>query len=241
MERTMRIYAHPMQPLLEEEAIAFGGTSEEDLLNLLMVHMSADGPHQRLLALVIANPRDPFGDNDIFGLMPYWHHRSAEKLLFILPGYKVTETFASGRRPEFDEQQFARFLDWLEGNTTIEYRSQAIVLLVVATRHRNNGRWSLDWTSVFQMNVEELLNQGLIPNVKTVFEALILLAKRHRAADDVMVELKDALKGFSVEANLGTALASIFRLDKTADAAVKIARANMHFRISDVSKRQEYT
>jgi hypothetical protein len=217
------------------------GRTPRTILDVLAKRVPQVGPDKKLVAIVLANPRDKFGKNEIFDLIEYWHHRSAEHLLFILPGYKVSAAKAKRglKKKTFAPKEFVLFLNWLSKETKIKYRSMALLLLVVGERD-SDSKWSLDWSHVFEIHLEELTKSKLIESVKTVFEDLIEFAELNaKAPDDAIVMLQDLLNGKVVEPSLYKGLASFvtFWIPKDAQASVKtIAQAKKHFRIVDMRK-----
>jgi hypothetical protein len=232
----------PMPPLEDYLDHAGGGGGGIALLDILAMRATGSGPDKRLVAVVLANPEDAFGKEEIFGLADYWHYRSAEQLLFILPGYKILKPLYDPKEPKpvFDPQEFTAFLDWLSKETDIEYRSMALVLLVVGHFDRGRNQWSLDWTHVFEIELERLAKSGLIESVKALFEDLIAFARKNaKAPDDAMVALQDALQADVIEPSLTRGMASFFTFfipQDAQEAAVAIGRAKHYFKIRDVKK-----
>ncbi len=231
---------HPIRELLDDDWGEFGGGSGESILAAVARRAGKRGSNKQLIAILLANPKDEFGKNEIFGLFEYWHHRSADDLLFVLPGYKITSDSSVEKPPEFSPEEFNAFLNWLSEETTVRYRSLALLLLVVGNRRSEHAEWELDWTHVFIIQLERLVQQQLVESAKTLFEDVIALAKLNpKAPDDTLVQLAQTLDADVMETNLAKGIASFFTFLVPAEArksAVVIAQAKSNFKMSDVKK-----
>jgi hypothetical protein len=165
-----------------------------DLPRLLGSHLSAEDP-KVLVALVLANADTSFVKQHILPLVPYWHFRSGKSVLFFFLGYvpKAIEhkndsspLFHSVFRPEL----FVQSIESLESDTSIRYTGRTMLVLTTAEYVESCPRLNHSW--VLDFDLEGLLIEKVVSDVRIVFEDIIRLAKRH-PADDAVWLISDGL------------------------------------------------
>ena len=159
------------------------------LLEAIGHQLARKKQRRSLTALVLAHPADEFVTSQILPRLRFWHLRSGDAVDFVFFGY-TTPPFKEGmdgslipQLAAFDDGLFIQALERLEATTTVTYSGRTMLLLTVAEMVGNVTLLNFDW--VVDFDIEGLVKDGAIADVRTLFEDIIRLAKGHPADDSV--------------------------------------------------------
>ena len=163
-----------------------------------------------LVAIVLAQRSHPFASDNILPLVPYWHYRSDDSMLFVFPGYMGSPSDIGSRyasvisNPDvFSEVSFVEVLRRLEAETSFRYSGRTTVILTVAIRGQENESAHLDTSAFLDFDLEGAIKDGLIDDARVAFESIIAVARDYQG-DAALWGAKAGLQeGFEEEALLG--------------------------------------
>jgi hypothetical protein len=141
-----------------------------------------------LVGLVLANAADDFVKKHVTPSLPYWHYRSGDSAIFVFFGYSVPP-FVFGlettkeQPPTFKAKDFAESVGMVESQSSLQYSGRTT--LILTTAYHEGGDGFLDYEWVLDFDIEGLLEQKVIPDVRVLFEDIIRLAKACPADDAV--------------------------------------------------------
>jgi hypothetical protein len=179
-------------------------------LNQMQDTLTADlvkaGKQAGLVAIVFANAKKPFVQNEILPLVDYWNYRSGQSATFFFVGYLAKDPgddgseSAPGPKPEesFRDRAFVEMIGYFEGNSEWKYRGDTPLILCrgflrdVDTSDGPKPKAFFDLKSILEFELESALREDAIKSVESFFELLIEVAKE-TPGDNVQWKLSDKL------------------------------------------------
>jgi hypothetical protein len=145
-----------------------------------------------MVGLLFAQSRIPIAREEIVPNLPYFHHRSGDKIDFFCAGYgrywypppEDQEKVTTDDPPWlFSLSLFGRFCDEIEQLSTWKYSGEADLLLMNAHINPAPAAAGLDFSSAVVCDLEQMKRDGAIRSVPRFFEEIFRYAGR-AAADD---------------------------------------------------------
>ena len=142
-----------------------------------------------LAAIVFANAKKKFVQDEISPLITYWNYRSESHISLFFPGYRGNPSIGSSEySPTFDpidsfsEKTFVDIMKEVEeGDANWTYRGDTpIIIFRTYLQYDNVTREPLaffDFSSIIQFELERSIRNGSIESVDKFFEAIIKAAK----------------------------------------------------------------
>jgi len=178
-----------MIPLDQIQLMARFPANFPALLEAIGQKLAKQKQRRSLTALVLAHPADDFVTDQVLPRLRFWHLRSGDAVDFVFFGYS-TPPFKDGQDgmlipqlAEFDDRMFIQAIEHLEATTTVTYSGRTMLLLTVAEMVGEVTLFNFDW--VVDFDIEGLIKDGAIADVRTLFEDIIRLAKHHPADDSI--------------------------------------------------------
>ena len=207
-----------------------------ELLSKFLGHwLASRRTTKQLVALVLANPESGFVKEKMLSLLPYWHFRSGDAVLFTFFGYVDSGDVLSERKElaasDFRIDLFVKAIEEIEAATSIQYTGRTMLVLTVAELRGSEIYFDYDW--VLDFDIEGLINDGAISDVRVLFEDVIRLAKAHPADDALWAITDDISDEGKHEAFMGVAEHYVPFLK----SARKVAQAHTQFRVRNRNRR----
>jgi len=217
------------------EAIAFAA-DYDGLLFAVGRYLRWAKRERGLIGIVIAHPQRKFAADNILPMIPYWHYRSDQSMLFVFPGF-IGDPDAIGdehfdvpsSHPHFSEPAFVEVIDVFERNSSFEFTGRTSLLLVVGVRQKNDPRAELDFSAVMDFDIEEVISKKFAADAGVVFEQVIRAAKELQA-DDALWGASQTLKGDLVQEGVLQLVEKYLPIPSGVKESV---RKSVAFRVSD--------
>ena len=189
-----------------------------------------------LAAIVFANARKKFVQDEIAPLVSYWNYRSGSHVSFFFPGYCGDPSMGSSEySPIFDpitsfnEKTFVETIKQVEeGDADWTYRGDTpIVIFRAYLQYHNVTREPLafvDFSSIIEFELERSIDNGSIESVEKFFEGIIKAAQEI-PGDDVDWKLGAKLGASALREALVDAVVSTLP-----PGARRVAKAIVDFR-----------
>ena len=185
---------------------------------------------KQLVSIVLANPQFEFVERKMLPIVDYWHLRSRDAVLFAFLGYAISPESQFPASATFDPTLFNEAIEEIERGTSILYTGRTMLVLTVAKKEEWEVQFDYDW--VLDFDIEGLIAEGAISDIRVLFEDLIRLAKAHPADDALWAFENKASDEGKHEAFMGVAEQYIPFLKN----ARKVAQAHTRFRVRKRSR-----
>ncbi len=158
----------------------------EDMLK----HLRGYEIQQDIIGILLARPTSHAG-KDIVEALPYYHHRSGEKIHFYLPGYgaywhgvypdEQNVVRIDGVQWSFSNQKYVEFVQALESRSRWRYSGESELLLLEYANDK------LDYSNVLRFHLDAMLRDKAIPSIHVLFEHIF----RYAAQQKNLIQISD--------------------------------------------------